>query len=875
MKKYKAGEIETKYQKEWDEQGIHSYDPEISAKDTFVIDTPPPTVSGALHIGHLFSYTQTDIIARFQRMRGKNVFYPMGWDDNGLPTEKRIQNLYGVSCDPSLPWESMDLKPLSKKDKTRRKISRKNFLELCDRQAQEDEQKYKIFWNRLGLSVDWKQTYRTIGRQSQKISQTAFINLYKKGLLENRLEPVFWDTQFQTAVAQADMEDRQREGFYHDIKFPVQGGGEVVISTTRPELLPACVALAAHPEDSRYQSFFSKKAEIPLFHGAVPIIPSSHADPEKGTGILMVCTFGDGEDVRFWKEKKLPLKQIVSPAGRINPIPSFTEGIFQSLKPALAKKYYESLIDLPLPEARKKMVEFLKETKHLVSEPRSTLQFVKYYEKGDRPLELIPTRQWFMKILDHKEEFLKRGCQIEWHPPSMRKRYEQWVEGLNQDWCVSRQRFFGVPIPLWYPLSKEGAADFKNPILSHDLPFDPVVSTPPGYKEQDRDQPGGFTADGDVLDTWATSSLTPLINSSWESERHAKLFPADLRPQAHEIIRTWAFYTIVQSHFHENSPPWKKVAISGWVVDPQRSKMSKSKGNIVTPEKLMDTYSADALRYWAGRAGLGQDTVYDEQVFKTGQRLVTKIFNAARFVSLQTEQVSVSHLLEGDLKGITEAVDRAWIMSLGEVYKKVTEFLEDFKYDSALRLAEKTFWSFCDNYIELVKARAYQLKGESGGISGAMSLDCSLYLFLKMFAPFLPYITEEVWSWRYKEESFSIHSSPWEKGSVFIKNLFLSEVSLKTSDAKEMEEMTQGFEEFLSEVFYILEQVRNQKASLRKSLSAPVKELTLKGNEQQIKWFQLCKEDLLRAGHIQNANTLTEPNWKDPFHISLTLDETN
>ena len=865
MKKYKATEIEKKYQEEWEKSSVYSYDPNPSKKDTFVIDTPPPTVSGALHIGHLFSYTQTDIIARFQRMRGKNVFYPMGWDDNGLPTEKRIQNLYGVSCDPSLPWESMDLKPLSKKDKTRRKISRKNFLELCDRQAQEDEQKYRIFWNRLGLSVDWNQTYRTIDLHSQKISQTAFVNLYKKGLLENRLDPVFWDVQFQTAVAQADMEDRQKEGFYHDIKFNVQGGQDVVISTTRPELLPACVALAAHPEDSRYKSFFSKTAEIPLFHGRVPIFPSTHADPEKGTGILMVCTFGDGEDVRFWKERNLPLKQVVSGTGRMNSSPSFKEGVFQSLKPALAEKYYEQLADLTLFQARKKIVELLKETKYLVSEPRPTLHSVKYYEKGDKPLELIPTRQWFIKVLDHKEEFLKRGREVEWHPSSMRKRYEQWVEGLNQDWCVSRQRFFGVPIPLWYPLNKEGVADFSSPILSDKLPVDPLVSVAPGYKKQDRDQPSGFTADRDVLDTWATSSLTPLINSSWEGERHKKLFPADLRPQAHEIIRTWAFYTLVQSHFHEDSPPWKEIAISGWVVDPQRSKMSKSKGNIVTPEKLMDAYSADALRYWAGRAGLGQDTVYDEQVFKTGQRLVTKIFNAARFVFLQTEQVSVSHLLKGDLKGITEAIDGAWMMFMGETYKKVSEFLENFKYDSALRLVEKTFWSFCDNYIELVKARTYQLKGEPGGISGALTLDCSLYLFLKMFAPFLPYITEEVWSWRYKGESDSIHLSPWEKGSSLTDQVSLPFIQKK--DLKKTEDTIQQSEEFLGVVFSILEQVRNQKASQRKSLSSPVENLILKGNFQQIEWFHFCKEDILRAGHIQNIHTIKDSDWRETPHV--------
>ena len=857
MKKYIAREIEQKHQEKWEERGIYNYKPE-SCGETFVIDTPPPTVSGALHTGHLFSYSQTDIIARFQRMRGKNVFYPMGWDDNGLPTEKRIQNLYGVTCDPSLPYKAEIFKPLAKKSKNRQKISRRNFLELCDKQAREDERKYRLFWSRLGLSVDWSQTYRTIDSLCRKTSQTAFINLYKKGLLENRLEPVFWDTQFQTAVAQADMEDRKKEGFYHDIKFKVQGGGSAVISTTRPELLPACVALTAHPEDDRYKGFFSKTARSPLFHGAVPILPSSHADPEKGTGILMVCTFGDGEDVRFWKRQNLPLKQIIRRDGRLSENISWTEGVFQSLEPLTAQKYYKPLAGQTLFQARKAIVQLLRESGDMVSDPKPAIQFVKYYEKGERPLELIPTRQWFIKILDYKDAFLKQGREVKWHPPSMKKRYEQWVEGLNQDWCVSRQRFFGVPVPLWYPLDKEGGPDFTRPVLSDILPVDPVTSAPPGYEEKDRNRPGGWTADPDVLDTWATSSLTPFINSRWEGERHKKLFPADLRPQAHEIIRTWAFYTIAQAHFHENKAPWRQIAVSGWVMDPKRSKMSKSKGNTVTPEKLMDTYSADALRYWAGRAGLGRDTVYDEQVFRTGQKLVTKVFNSARFVCLQTEGIPADLLLKGDLNGVEEPVDRAWIMRLKRVYEKVTEFLENFKYDSALQLTEKTFWTFCDNYIELVKARAYQLKDKPEGASSALTLDCSLYFFLKMFAPFLPYITEEVWSWRYKEESDSIHISPWE-------------TFMKSTEGLKTEASLKETEELLDTVFNILEQIRNQKSSRQKSLSHPVRELILEGNSRQLKQFELCRADLLRAGHIQNAKTLSSE--KDSLQVSLTWNE--
>ena len=857
MKKYSSQDIELKWRKKWEEEGIYSYDPRRAP--AFVIDTPPPTVSGALHIGHLFSYTQTDILARFQRMRGKNIFYPMGWDDNGLPTEKRIQNLYGVSCDPSMSYISnLNLQPLSRKERApRRKISRKNFLQLCHKQAVEDEKKYKALWNRLGLSVDWSQTYRTIGPHAQKISQTAFIKLYEKGLLENRRDPVFWDTQFQTAVSQADMEDRQREGFYCDIRFKVRGGGEAVISTTRPELLPACVALSAHPEDERYKQLFSKTAVTPLFHAEVPILPSLHARPDKGTGILMICTFGDGEDVRFWRERQLPLKQVIDRQGRIQQFVPFGEGLFQSLRPEEADRYYRDLAGLTVFSGRKKIVEILKETGDLISAPKPTTQFVKYYEKGDKPLELIPARQWFIKILNHKEAFLHRGREIVWHPPSMRKRYEQWVEGLNQDWCVSRQRFFGVPVPLWYPLDSKGEADYKKPVLSDRFPVDPLRETAPGYEESQRDQPGGFTGDPDVLDTWATSSLTPLINSSWKGERQKQLFPADLRPQAHEIIRTWAFYTIVQAHFHEQSIPWKQIAVSGWVVDPHRFKMSKSKGNTVTPDGLIDMYSADALRYWAGRAGLGRDAVYDEKVFKTGRKLVTKIFNGSRFVLMQTEGLKPFQFFKKDGGGITEPVDQNWTAFLSAVFRRAGESLESFKYDSAFQLVEKAFWSFCDNYIELVKAGTYQLKGEPRGISGAISLDYSLYLFLKLFAPFLPYITEEVWSWRYTEESVSIHTSLWDK-------------SFLPAGTKES---ARNGEEFLKTVFSVLEQIRNEKSSKRKSLSSPVRELVLKAPAEQLRTLKLCEGDLLRAGHIQNIKFLSDESLTDSPQVSLTLEE--
>ena len=855
-KKYNSLEIETKYQKSWLENNIYAYNSDLDREKNFIIDTPPPTVSGSLHIGHVFSYTQTDVLGRFQRMLGKNIFYPMGWDDNGLPTEKRIQTLYGIYCDPTKDYEQNFVAEKQKKKSPLQAVSRKNFLEICHQQVLEDEKKYKKLWSHLGLSIDWSQTYETIGSHAQKISQKSFLDLYEKKLVENRFSPVLWDVNFQTAIAQADIEDREKQGFYHDIRFQVKGGGEFTISTTRPELLAACVAVAAHPEDNRYKKFFSKTAITPLFEAEVPIIPSTHADPEKGTGILMICTFGDMDDVRFWQQHSLPLKQILTPRGRLKEI-SFQEEIFKSLDPEKAKRYYTEICGLKVSKARARMADLLKAEKVLVQEPKETTQFVKYYEKGDQALEFIPARQWFIKILDYKKELIEHGKKVAWHPASFYKRYEQWVENLNQDWCVSRQRFFGVPFPVWHPIDSNSKIDYKNILTAQkDLPIDPMKDTPKGYIEEQRDQPNGFTADSDVMDTWATSSLTPLINSHWnyDSQRHQKLFPADLRPQAHEIIRTWAFYTIVKSYFHEKCLPWKNIAISGWVVDPNRSKMSKSKGNIITPEKIIENYSADAVRYWAAKSRLGQDTVYEEKIFKVGQRLTTKIFNASKFVTLQLgkQKFSLNHF-KNHAKSITEPVDQSWLVNLESVAEQATKYLNNFEYSLSLDLIEKTFWIFCDNYLELIKSRSYQLKDKPEGASGLLSLDYSLYLFLKLFAPYLPYITEEIWSWRYKQEQRSIHNSKWP-------TTLISEDDFASK-------------EVINFAFSILELIRNEKSSQQKSLAAEVKTISITIPSNKIKIFKLCKQDILKAGHIpkESLSILESNDQKEIYKVSLTL----
>ncbi len=854
MGKYNHSEVELKLQKYWEQERVYAYTAS-SKKETFVIDSPPPTVSGALHIGHVFSYTQTDILARFHRQRGKNVFYPMGWDDNGLPTEKRTQDLYGVYCDPALPVDkaSFPLKKLSKKTSSPRPLSRKNFLELCQQQVLEDEIKYKKLWNHLALSVDWKESYQTINPYSQSLAQLSFLDLLEKSLAESRLSPVLWDCQFQTAVAQADIEDRPKKGFYYDIAFSVGGeGGEFVISTTRPELLPACVAVVAHPEDHRYKKLFGRLAVTPLFSREVPILPSPHADPKKGTGILMICTFGDMEDVSFSRKQKLPILQIIDDKGFFINIP-WGQKPFFSLKKEEAKINYSLLKNLRILPGRKKIVELLKGKGYLRTEPRECQQNVKFYEKGDFPLEILPKRQWYIKILDHKEALLKQGAKISWHPPSMRKRYEQWVEGLNQDWCISRQRAYGVPFPVWYKADEEGGPDYSQvltpkiesfktplpPIIKKTLPVDPLQKTPPGFKESERDGPGGFIADKDVMDTWATSSLTPYINSGWlwDKKRQEKLFPADLRPQAHEIIRTWAFYTIAKAYFHEKQIPWKNIAISGWVVTPQRAKMSKSKGNALEPENLIKVYSADALRYWAGKARLGQDTAYDEELFKVGKRLSTKIFNAGQFVFLHTKDFPWIDS-ESCWSSISSPIDRAWVKKLLNIKNQATQNLECYNYARALEIIEAGFWSFCDNYLELIKSRVYQLKDRVEGISGKKSLDYSLHIFLKLFAPYLPYVTEQLWQNRYQRESSSVHNSLWGDSQLC--------------------SVIQQKESMLERAFAILEQARSGKSLLKKSLASPLKSLKVTAQPDHLKELDLYKEDIAKATHVAVKKIWTE-----------------
>jgi valyl-tRNA synthetase len=764
-KHFDAAEVESRLHERWDRLGVYAHDPSRSRDETFVIDTPPPTVSGSLHVGHVFSYTQTDVIARYQRMKGLNVFYPMGWDDNGLPTERRVQNHFHVRCDPRAPHEpGLRLEPATPAQlKTPpRLVSRPNFIDLCLELTRQDEEAFKRLWRRIGLSVDWSLEYSTIDARCRHLAQLSFYDLHAKGHVYSVEAPTMWDVDFQTAVAQAEVEDRPTRGAFHDIAFGVEGGGEFVIATTRPELLPACVGVAAHPTDARYRHLIGKRAVTPVFQAPVPIFASELVDPEKGTGILMVCTFGDATDVTWWREQKLPLRQIIGRDGRLVAV-TFGSEAFPSRDPEAANARYAQIARKGVGGARQAVVEMLRDPvadstgtqrAPLRAEPKPIEHAVKFFEKGDRPLEFISTRQWFVRLLDKKEALLASGDQIRWHPDFMRLRFRNWTENLNVDWCVSRQRYFGVPFPVWYPLAANGQPEYERAIVADPatLPIDPTVDVPPGYRADQRDQPGGFTAEADVYDTWFTSSLTPQIGSGWllDRERHARRFPADIRPQSHEIIRTWAFYTIAKAMLHEQTIPWKHAVISGWILDPDRKKMSKSKGNVVTPMHLLDEYTSDGARYWAASARLGTDTAFDEKVLKVGKRLVTKIYNAGKFVLAQ----------EGPQSPVDVELDRAFVERLRHLIAQVTKSFEAFDYAHALQDTEAFFWhDFTDTYLELVKHRAR----DDGGGSAIAGLRLGLSVLLRLFAPVLPYVTEEVWSWVFADETghASIHRAPW------------------------------------------------------------------------------------------------------------------
>jgi valyl-tRNA synthetase len=807
--------LEAKWSERWERDSTYRFDRSKTRDEVYAIDTPPPTASGSLHVGHVFSYTHTDTVARFQRMRGREVFYPMGWDDNGLPTERRVQNYYGVRCDPSVPFDP-DYTAPEKPEKQQVAISRPNFVELCHTLTVEDEKAFEHLFRTLGLSVDWELQYATIDEGSRRAAQRAFLRNLGRGEAYATDAPTLWDVDFRTAVAQAELEDRELPGAYHRIGFPRAGGdGEpVFIETTRPELIPSCVALVAHPDDERYQALFDTEVRTPLFGVPVPVRAHHLADPEKGSGIAMICTFGDTTDVTWWRELQLPTRAVIQRDGR-----------FQATQPEwISAGPWDELAGKTAKQAQKRIVELLVESGDLVGEPKPITHPVKFYEKGDRPLEIVTSRQWYIRNGGRDEglraELLERGRELRWHPDYMRHRFDHWVEGLNGDWLISRQRFFGVPIPVWYRLDAEGEPVWDEPILPDEsvLPVDPQSDAAPGFDEAQRGQAGGFVGDPDIMDTWATSSLTPQIACRWEDDPDlfARTFPMDLRPQAHDIIRTWLFSTVVRAHLEHGSVPWTDAALSGWILDPDRKKMSKSKGNVVTPLGLLEEHGTDAVRYWAARGAPGTDTAFDTGQMKIGRRLAIKLLNASKFA-----------LSFGDAEGpITSPVDRAMLTQLQAVVTEATSAFEGYDYTRALDRTESFFWRFCDDYVELVKGRAYGDIDDPGTQSAKVALRAGLSTLQRLFAPFLPFVTEEVWSW-------------WQPGSVH-------RAAWPTTD----ELACDGDPEVFTVAAEVLGRVRKTKTEAKQSMRAEVASVTITGPAAVLERVRSAEADLRESGRI-------------------------
>ncbi|MBX3067787.1 MAG: valine--tRNA ligase [Cryobacterium sp.] len=820
--------LEGKWQAEWESRGTYRFDREQATRQNiYSIDTPPPTASGSLHIGHVFSYTHMDLSARFQRMRGKVLFYPMGWDDNGLPTERRVQNYYGVRCDPTLPYVENFTPPFEGGDNKSAKaadqvpISRRNFIELCEKLTVEDEKQFEKLWRDLGLSVDWEQTYRTIGDEAQSAAQRAFLRNLARGEAYRAEAPTLWDVTFRTAVAQAELEDKVVPGAFHRVAFHKPDGSPLFIETTRPELIPACVALVAHPDDERFKELFGTTVTTPIFGVEVPIVAHRLAQPDKGSGIAMICTFGDVTDVVWWRELDLPNRTIIGRDGRILSEPP------AAITSTAGKAAFAELAGKTVFSAKAQMVDLLKNSGDLEGEPKPIDHAVKFFEKGDKPLEIVSTMQWYIKNGARDDELraslLKRGVEIDFVPEFMRVRYENWVGGLTGDWLISRQRFFGVPIPVWYKLDENGE---RTEVLvpSEDLlPVDPSTHIPAGFSEADRDQPGGFTGEIDIMDTWATSSLTPQIAGGWERdpELFKVVFPYSLRSQGQDIIRTWLFSTVLRAQLEHGVAPWAHAGISGFIVDPDRKKMSKSKGNVITPAAMLDEHGSDAVRYWAATSRLGTDAAFDPQnpkQMKIGRRLAIKVLNAAKFVYQLAGDGPV------DLAAVTEPLDLDMLAELDAVIREATASFEQYDHAKALESTEQFFWTFCDDYLELVKERAYGAQGPVAQRSATTALRSAIETMLKLLAPVLSFATEEVWSWTHTD---SIHRSTWPEP-----------LGLSTN---------QGLLKLVSEA---LIDIRRAKTDAKASQKTEVLHATISAPEL----LSLATEDLKSVGKIANLD---------------------
>ncbi len=712
-KHYHPNAVEPRLQAFWQEAGVYHFSPGAEGP-VYSIDTDPPTVSGHLHLGHAYSYSHTDFMARFWRMNGFNVFYSMGYDDNGLPTERLVERRLGVTA--------ID-------------VGRKAFIEKCLEVGVEEEKNYEALWQRLGLSIDWRYTYRTIDELSRRTSQLSFLDLYRKGLAYRREAPAIWCPECRTAIAQAELNDLERESEFVTFAFHLGDGSTLPIATTRPELLPACVAIFVHPNDIRYQHLVGQHVTEPLFEQEIPLLADPEADPAKGTGAVMCCTFGDTTDVEWWYKHHLPLEIAIGRDGRLT-------------------REAGEFAGLTTHEARSRIVETLEE-RGLVLARQPVSQSVRVHERCDTPVEYIVTRQWFVHVLDFKKELIKAGEQVTWHPAHMKARYNEWVENLHWDWCISRQRYFGVTFPVWY-------CHACGEILLADeaqLPLDPTEQQP---TKACACGSTSFRPEESVMDTWATSSLSPQIMGRWLTDKplYEQVFPFSLRPQAHDIIRTWAFYTIVKSYHHFGRLPWKEVAISGWGLAAEGAgKISKSRGGgPMPPMEMIEKYSADAVRYWAASIGYGKDSTISEEKIQTGARLVTKLWNVGRF-----SQRFLQDYRPPAERPALSPTDR-WILSRTQrLILRVTDLFRNYDYAAAKSETESFFWrDLADNYLEMSKERLYDETSEMR--EGARyTLYHVLLTVVKLFAPFLPYITEEVYQALFTttEGRVSIHNARW------------------------------------------------------------------------------------------------------------------
>lgn len=759
INEFNIKEVEKKWREYWERGNVYKTGKNFS----FSIDTPPPTVSGKMHLGHAFSYAQQDFIARFRRMFHGSIFYPFGTDDNGLPTERLVEKLNSVKS---------------------KEMTRAEFIALCMKTLAKIKDDFIQDWKSLGISCDYDIYYSTIDKHCQKISQKSFIELYNKDLIYRDEFPTTFCVNCQTPIAQAELEDKEENALFTTVAFSIKGSKDKInVATTRPEFLAACLAIFVNPKDTRYAKLVGKKAVVPIFGQEVEILEDESADMSKGTGAMMICSYGDKYDVEAIKRKKLKPKIIFSHDGKMN-------------------EYGGKFKGMTIKDARVAVLKELAEKK-LITKQEKISHVVNVHDKCGTPIEFLTTRQWFIKILDKKRELIAQGRKIKWYPEFMRKRYENWINGLEWDWSVSRERHFGVPIPVWY------CKKCKSIILPGEkqLPVDPIKDKP---LKKCKCGSSEFEAEKDVLDTWATSSLTPEIALSLISKQPEKLLPETLRPQAHDIIRTWAFYTIVKAFYHYNKIPWKEVMVSGFVTL-GGEKMAKSKGIVVEPQTILDKYGADALRFWAASSKLGEDLEYQEKDLLTGHKTITKLWNAARFVSMHLTKVKKPKKLE---------TFDSWLLSkLNKLIKECTESFENYEYSRAKSATEQFFWKiFCDNYLEIIKKRIYQGKAQEKA-SAQYTLYNSFLTILKLFAPIMPYITEELYQKYFKkyEKDKSIHLCEWPR----VNKTFINDKIEKIGDA----------------AVEVIGKVRHAKAQAQKSLKAEIILTIEKEKLQELKEF--------------------------------------